>query len=240
MSRRSLPIVPQESADPRETFAAQMARLAPLPERLSAALTEAEDVARREGIPVIGRLEGAVVQMLAGLCGGARVLDIGTAIGYSALWLASVLPEGGRVTSIEIDPERAVRAREYIAKAGYEDRVEIMVGDAFEIIPRLGSFDLIFQDVMKHRYFGSDPCLAVDLLKLCCVHLADDGVMVIDNAFCGGHVITSDGPDEFNEVTGVRNVNETLAKDPDFLSVLLPLRDGLWVARRLGADARTA
>lgn len=237
MIRTSLPIVPQDSTDPREIFATQMARLAPLPERLAAVLAEMEDVARQEQIPVIGRLEGAVVQMLAGLGRGARVLDIGTAIGYSALWLASALPAGGRVTSIEIDPERAERARGYIAKAGYSDRIEVVLGDAFDVLPGLATFDLIFQDVMKHRYFGADPCLAVDLLKLCCAHLADDGVLIIDNALCGRGVLEPDGHDSSNEVIGVRNLNDTLAKDPDFVSVILPLRDGLWVARRQPAGA---
>lgn len=236
MSRPSLPIVPQDSTDPREVFATQMARQAPLPKRLSAVLTEMEEVAKREGIPVIGRLEGAVVQMLAALRGRGQILDIGTAIGYSAIWLASALPAGGRVTSIEIDPERAERARGYIAKASYADRIEVETGDAFDIIPRLGTFDLIFQDVMKHRYFASDPCLALELLKLCGAHLAEDGVMVVDNAFCGGGVIGPDLPEAANEVIGVRNFNEALAKDPDFLSVILPVRDGLWVAWRPGAD----
>jgi caffeoyl-CoA O-methyltransferase len=239
MSPSSLPIVPQDSADPREILATQLARLAPLPERLSMVLTQLEDVARIEAIPIIGRLEGAIVQMLAGLRSsvGTRVLDIGTAIGYSALWLASALPPGGRVVSIDIDPNRAARARQYICQAGYADRIDVVIGDAFDVIPQLGTFDLIFQDIMKHRYFGTDPCLAVDLLKLCCSHLAEDGVLVIDNAFCGGGVVAPAGVAAANEVIGVSNLNEMLAKDPDFRSVILPVRDGLWVARRLGVRA---
>jgi caffeoyl-CoA O-methyltransferase len=239
MEHTSLAIVPQDSTDPREIFATETARASALPPKLSAVLTEIEDVARSEGIPIIGRLEGAIVRMLAGLHypAGARVLDIGTAIGYSALWLADALPADGRIVSIEIDPIRAARAEGYIARAGYADRIEVMVGDAFDLIPELGTFDLIFQDVMKHAYFGSDPYLALELLKQCTSHLADDGVMIIDNAFCGGCVFEPDSPDTVNQVIGVRNLNEALAKDPSFQSVIVPLRDGLWVARRVDGEA---
>lgn len=239
MDQTSLTIVPQDSTDPREIFATETARLSALPPKLSAVLTEMESVARTEEIPIIGRLEGAVLRMLAGLhCPpGARILDIGTAIGYSALWLADALPPGGRIVSIEIDPERAARAQDYITRAGYADRIQVMVGDAFELIPQLGTFDLIFQDVMKHRYFGSDAFLALDLLKLSTSHLAGGGVMIIDNAFCGGKVFETDDADTVNQVIGVRNLNEALANDPAFQSVIVPLRDGLWVARRVDGEA---
>jgi predicted O-methyltransferase YrrM len=239
MQHAALTIVPQDSTDPRETFAAEIARLSALPPKVSAVLTEMEDVARVEGIPIIGRLEGAVIRMLAGLhCPpGARVLDIGTAIGYSALWLATALPADCRITSLELDPQRADRAREYIARAGCADRIEVLTGDAFELMPGLGTFHLIFQDVMKHRYFGGDPYLAVELLELSTSHLAEDGVMIIDNAFAGGHVFEDFGPDTLNQVVGIRNLNEALAKDPAFQSVIVPLRDGLWVARRVNGSA---
>ena len=72
------------------------------------------------------------------------------------MWLAHALPEGGKVTSIELDPNRAARAADFIDRAGMADRIEILVGDAFELIPELGTYDLVFQDIMKHRYFGSD------------------------------------------------------------------------------------
>lgn len=234
--RSPLPIVPQDSADPREVFATGMARLAPLPARLTEVLAEMEAAAEREAIPIIGRLEGAVVQMLVLMRGerARRVLDIGTAIGYSALWLASALPPGGTVTSVEIDPERAARARRFIERAGFADRVEVVVGDVFEVVPGLGGYDVIFQDVMKHHYFGGDPCLAVELHKLCTSHLDEDGVLFIDNALCGGGVLDNGPAAESNQLIGVQSLNGMLAHDPDFLSVMLPVRDGLWVARRVG------
>jgi caffeoyl-CoA O-methyltransferase len=238
----ALPIVPQDSTDPGEILATRLARLSPLPHQLNTVLEEIEDAAREEGIPVVGRLEGVVLRILAGLHlrPGARILDIGTAVGYSALWLAQALPDGGQIVSIEIDPQRAARAKEYIARAGCSDRIEVMVGDAFDLIPGLGVFDLVFQDVMKHHYFSADPYLAVELLKLSAAHMAENGLLIIDNAFCGGNVLQEEGSDTVNEVIGVRNLNDALAKDPDFQSVILPIRDGMWLARRTGADARRA
>jgi predicted O-methyltransferase YrrM len=234
MTNISLPIVPQDSSDPREIFATDLVRRAALPERLETVLTEIETVAGEEGIPVIGRLEGTIIRMLTMLRGDSamRVLDLGTAIGYSALWLGHALPHGGKVTSIELDPKRAARAAEFIDRAGMADRIEIIVGDALEILPGLGLYDLIFQDIMKHRYFGSDPALASELLRQTKAHLAVDGLLMIDNAFCGGGVVAGDRAEPSNELTGVRHTNERLATDTDFAGVILPVRDGLWIAQR--------
>jgi caffeoyl-CoA O-methyltransferase len=230
----SMPIVAQDSEDPREVFATGLARSAALPAALSNVLDRMEAAAKDEAIPVIGRLEGLILSLLTRLKGptATRVLDIGTAIGYSAIWLAHSLPRGGRVTSIEIDPERAKRAIDYIDQAGLSDRVEVLIGDAFEIIPTLGEFDVIFQDVMKHLYFGQNPTLAVELLALCRRHLSEDGVMLIDNALCGGGV-GIETAEPRNELIGVRNQNAALAADPGFASAILPIRDGLWIASRL-------
>lgn len=234
MINTSLPIVPQDSTDPREVFATTLVRAAELPPRLDAVMTEIETVAKAEGIPIIGRLEGTIVQMLATLCGdrAMRVLELGTAIGYSALWLAHALPEGGKVTSIELDPERAARAADFIDRAGFADRVEIIVGDVFELLPNLGVYDVIFQDVMKHRYFGDNPALATELLRLTKSHLEVDGILMIDNAFCGGGVVAGNIDEPSNELAGVRRMNDVLAHDPDFAGVIVPVRDGLWVAQR--------
>lgn len=235
MTTTPLPIVPQDSLDPREVFATSLVRLAPLPDRLDAVMTEMETAARDEGIPVVGRLEGAILRSLAMLTGdrAMRVLDIGTAIGYSALWLAHALPEGGKVTSIELDPDRASRAADFIDRAGMSDRTEIIVGDAFELLPGLGTFDLIFQDIMKHRYFGGDAALATELLKVMKDHLEVGGALMIDNAFCGGGVVPGAGAKQSNELAGVQAMNDVLARDTDFTSVILPVRDGLWLARRM-------
>lgn len=167
-TRTPLPIVPQDGDDPRELYASLLVKLIPLAEPVEGVLSEIEEAARTEGIPIVGRLEGSILQILTMLHGrrAMRILDIRTAIGYSAIWLAAALGPGGTVTTIELEPERAQRARRYIERAGFADRVEVLEGDAFDLIPTLGTYDLIFQDVMKHVYFGSDPELALSLLRL--------------------------------------------------------------------------
>ena len=120
-----LPIVPQDGDDPRELYASWLVKLMPPAEPVEGVLSEIEEAARIEGIPIVGRLEGSILQILTMLHGrrAMRVLDIGTAIGYSAIWLAAALGPGGTVTTIELDPERAQRARRYIERAGLADRV---------------------------------------------------------------------------------------------------------------------
>lgn len=231
----ALEIVPQDGDDPREIYSRALVGMVPLPEPVESVLCEIEEAARKEGIPIVGRLEGSIIQILAMLHGrrAMRILDIGTAIGYSAIWLAAALGPGGTVTTVELDPDRAQRARDYIRRAGFADRVELLEGDAFELIPTLGTYDLIFQDVMKHVYFGSSPELALSLLRLSVEHLSPDGVLLIDNALCGNQVVEPGAHEESNQLAGVHALNEALACDPAFRSVIVPVRDGLWLAQRV-------
>lgn len=230
-----LPIVPQDGDDPRELYASFLVKLMPLAEPVEGVLSEIEERARTEGIPIVGRLEGSILQILTMLHGGRamRILDIGTAIGYSAIWLAAALGPGGTVTTIELDPERARRARRYIERAGFADRVEVLEGDVFDLIPTLETYDLIFQDVMKHVYFGNDPELAVKLLRLTVEHLAPAGVLMIDNALCGNGIVDPEAHAASNQLAGVQALNDALGTDPAFRSVILPVRDGLWLAQRV-------
>ena len=230
-----LPIVPQDGDDPRELYASWLVKLMPPAEPVEGVLSEIEEAARIEGIPIVGRLEGSILQILTMLHGrrAMRVLDIGTAIGYSAIWLAAALGPGGTVTTIELDPERAQRARRYIERAGLADRVELVEGDAFDLIPTLGTYDLIFQDVMKHVYLSSDAELALSLLRLSVEHLAPAGVLMIDNALCGNGVLDPEAHGTSNQLAGVQTLNDALGRDPAFRSVILPGRDGLWLAQRV-------
>lgn len=232
MANVALPIVPQVSDDLLEQYSLQMMRLQEDNTPLQKVLHEIENIAEIENIPIIGALEGRILAMLISMrttppvC---RVLDIGTAIGYSALWLAKVTGPDCHITSIEIDPVRAARAREYIAAAGVQDRVEIVLGDVFEVLPQMEhKFDVIFQDVMKHVYFSQSPSLAVKLLNLSIEHLADGGLLLTDNAFCQGKVTHSS---DYNQVKGIQAYNEAVARHKQLNSILIPVRDGLWFSQ---------
>src|SRR5439155_113663 len=124
-------------------------------ERYLAGLNQAgdpilEDVARAgatEDLPLIDAEVGALLRVLATAIGAQRILEIGTAIGYSGIWLAGALPKGGMLFTMEKDPDRARTARDNFERAGLADRVGVVVGDAQVTIAKVaGPFDLIFQD----------------------------------------------------------------------------------------------
>jgi len=232
MNPTSLPIVPQISDDQLELYALQIMKLQEDDTPLQRILHEMEAIAQAESVPIIGALEGRIISGLISMRQPPvrQVLDIGTAIGYSAIWLARVIGVEGHVTTIEIDPLRADRAREFVRRAGVESQVEIITGDVFEILPGLSrKYDVIFQDVMKHVYFAQDDSLALKLLELSVEHLAQRGILLTDNAFCQGKVMQLT---EYNQVKGIQAYNAAIATHPKLNSLLFPFRDGLWYSRR--------
>ena len=232
MKQVALPIVPQISDDLLEQYALQMMNLQEEDTPLQQVLHEMERVAVAESVPIIGALEGKILTALISMRHPItrEVLDIGTAIGYSAIWLAWVIGKEGHITSIEIDPARAERAREFVRRAGVQDQVEIITGDVFDILGGQNKrYDVIFQDVMKHVYFAQDPTLALKLLDISVERLAKAGILLTDNAFCQGRVLQ---PSEYNQVKGIQSYNEAVATHPQLDSLLFPFRDGLWYSRR--------
>src|ERR1700704_1191161 len=105
------------------------------------------------GLPLVDAEVGALLRVMATAVGASRILEIGTAIGYSGIWLAGALPPGGMLLTMEVSEERAREARGNFARAGVSDRVSVIVGDAqLKIAKVSGPFDLIFQDGDKALY----------------------------------------------------------------------------------------
>src|SRR5262252_7446192 len=139
-----------------------MSQIVPDPvERYLAGLNHArdavlDDVARegeKQNLPLVDAEVGALLRVLALSVGAKQILEIGTAIGYSGIWLAGALPPGGMLFTMEMNEARAQEARENFARAGVSDRVSIMVGDAkLKLAKVSGPFDLIFQDGDKQQY----------------------------------------------------------------------------------------
>lgn len=137
---------------------------------------------RAEGLPLVYPETGALLHTLAVGCGATRILEIGTCIGYSTLWMATALPADGQLISMEYDAARAARARDHLAAAGYADRVSVIVGDATRFLHKVaGPFDLIFQDSDKKLY---EPMVdrLVELLR-------PGGLLVADNVLWNGEVV---------------------------------------------------
>ncbi len=227
-----LPIAPQVNDDPLSHYTLNLLRQRPMVHPVDDILQEMEDYAERANIPIVGPVEGAIIQSLvASTTEPRQILELGTAIGYSTIWLARSLRPGSHITSIEIDHDRVVIARDYIRRADLEDCVTVLEGDFFDILPTLeGQYDVIFQDFIKHLYFESSTNLALRVLDSCLQMLKPNGLMLGDNAFCLGEVVDSPDIHLSNRVIGIREYNLALAKCPDLESVIIPIRDGLWVS----------
>jgi len=183
------------------------------------------------GLPPIQlpAVTGRVVQWLLRLISARRVVEVGTLAGYSALWIARAFPEdlqeGEGLVTLEIDPARSALARKLLAEAGVGDHVDVRVGDAAELLPSLGpngGFDAVFLDADKEGLTGYLP----EARRL----LRPGGLLLIDNALWQGLVADPTATDPATE--GIRASHEALRRDPSFDATILPVGDGLLVARR--------
>jgi predicted O-methyltransferase YrrM len=120
-----------------------------------AILREIEELSKREFLPIIGSVKGKYLTDTVRRSKVKQVLEVGALVGYSAILIASSLPEEGTVVTIEIKPESAERAKENILKAGLADKIEVHIGNALSVIPHLGGrFDMVFLDAAKDEYLG--------------------------------------------------------------------------------------
>jgi predicted O-methyltransferase YrrM len=176
-----------------------------------AALESALAASDAAGLPSIqvSRLQGKMLQLLAEITGARTILEIGTLGGYSAIWLARALPDGGRLVTLESDPKHADVARENLARAGLARAVEVRVGRALETLLDVARdpscpFDMVFIDADKQslkEYFE----WALRLTR-------PGGVIVVDNVVRGGAVLDGESADA--RVQGVRRFAEALAREP--------------------------
>lgn len=199
-------------ADPDRYFGQFMPKRDPL-------LRDLEAEAEREKIPIVGPVVGELLFILAGAAGARRILELGTATGYSAIFLARACERnGGEVITLERDGKMAARAEANLRRAGFESVVEVRTGNAMEVLPGLeGEFDLIFIDIEKADYFRALP--------LCHRLLRPGGLLVADN-------VGFKDADPFNQA---------VSADPGWRSVHLfsylprhsPEHDGICLALRV-------
>jgi predicted O-methyltransferase YrrM len=178
--------------------------LVPADPALDAALrSAAEELGWREGS--VSPAQGMLLHLLARACGARAILEIGTLGGYSTIWLARALPPGGRLVTLEAEPEHARVAGANVARAGLAGTVEVVLGRALDTLPRLaGPFDLVFLDADK-EHNPEYLRWALDLSR-------PGTVIVADNVVRGGSVL-DDATDD-PAVRGLRRFNELLAAEP--------------------------
>jgi predicted O-methyltransferase YrrM len=187
------------------------------------ALQEVETQGVREEWPIVGPAEGSLLHILARSIRATRILELGTAIGYSGTWLARALPEGGELVTVEHRSETAAIARRNFEKTGVAPKVKVFVGHAQSVLRDLkGPFDLIFNDIDKAGY--------PEVLDPCIKRLRIGGLLVTDNVLWSGEVARRD---KSQETAAIRTYNERLAKDPRMIASIVPLRDGVSIALKV-------
>jgi caffeoyl-CoA O-methyltransferase len=172
-----------------------------------------------------GHFQGRVLSMLSHMIKPRRVLEIGTYTGYSALCFAEGLTEDGKVITIDVNEELEDLVREYITKSGNEKKIEYLIGDAAHFIPALNeAWDIVFIDADKKSYCNYFN-LVIDKVK-------KGGYIIADNVLWSGKVLEEyESLDRETKI--IMDYNEMIQNDPRVENVLLPIRDGLMIARKL-------
>jgi predicted O-methyltransferase YrrM len=189
-----------------------------------AVLARLEDEAQRESIPIVEPHEGMLLYLLVKISGGKRLLELGTATGYSGIWLLRG-SEGGSLTTFEVDHKRAERARANFADAGLGERATVLEQDGVRGLEKLTDrFDVCFIDLLN-----SFPSLEVTwrVFELCVERLEPGGLLMADNALRQGEVVQP----KTQQARNVAHYNDLVAKHPRLEAVVIPIRDGLSVAR---------
>ena len=184
-----------------------------------------------------GHVQGRVLSMLSYMIKPKRILELGTFTGYSALCLAEGLAEGGKLITIEHNDELEETIRRNISKSPLSDRIELIIGDAKEVLQRSGLsgdaglcsfseavYDLVFIDADKREY-----CAYLDLVYPL---VPVGGFILADNTLWDGHIIDP-AYDKDKQTLGLRAFNDKLKEDDRFEQVILPLRDGLTIIRKI-------
>ena len=191
-----------------------------------AELTKIKEDALKRYIPIIMDDTLEVIGKKLEKLKPTKVLEIGTAVGYSAMCFSKYLSENGKIDTIERDEERLKEARENIKKVGVADKINIYEGDAVEILPTLNDkYDMIFIDAAKGKY----PFFLKEALRM----LADDGIIFADNILYKGYVMSD--YNKHKQRTAVRNLREYIAEvtnDPNLETEILEVGDGLAITKK--------
>ena len=171
-----------------------------------------------------GHFQGRLLSMLSHMIQPERILEIGTYTGYSAICLAEGLTENGKLTTIDINEELEDIAREFIQKANLDNKIEYIIGDAMQIVPQLDEqYDLVFIDADKKNYCNYYH-LVFDKVK-------PGGYILADNVLWSGKVV-EDYEALDSETKIIMDYNKMVHEDPRVQEILLPIRDGLMLARK--------
>lgn len=194
-------------------------------------LQEMERQANERDIPIVGPAVARLFYQYAKLINAKTVFEMGSAIGYSTIWWAKAVGEGGKVHYTDGSRKNADEARRYFQRAGVADRIEVHVGDALELLSeRKEQFDILFCDVDKHDY--------PRVFNMAAPRVRKGGLFITDNTLWSGRVAYAAGnpdllkPETDRHTEGVVEFNRLLYSSADWYATIIPLRDGVTVATR--------
>ena len=192
-----------------------------LPER-DAVLADIETYAKERDIPIIGPDCGRLLWLMARISGANRIFEMGSAIGYSAIWFARAAGPGAEIYCTDGDPANAELARKNFERAGVSKNIRFMTGEAVDLIDTTdGTFDIILIDVYKHQYPAA--------LKKSLPRLKSGGLVITDNVLWSGRVSQ---PPKDDNTRGILEFNRMVYASPELFPVIVPLRDGVAICRK--------
>jgi len=172
-----------------------------------------------------GHLQGEFLKMFSGLVKPRRILEVGTYTGYSTICLAEGLQEGGKLITLEKNVELIDFAQEYFKKSGYDNNIELVVGDALDTLHEVeGGFDLVFIDANKKDYSKYYDIIIEKVNK--------GGYILADNVLWSGKVV-DEGADKDADTIAIKAFNKKVHDDPRTENMLLTLRDGILIIKKL-------
>jgi predicted O-methyltransferase YrrM len=186
-------------------------------------LLEMEQLGHERGFPIIDRLVGELVEVLALSIGATSVFEMGSGYGYSAYWFTRAVGPGGKVICTDGDAANRDLAQRFLSRVGRWERVEYHVGRAQDILHRTpGEFDIVYNDIDKQDYPTA--------WQLARERVRPGGLYICDNVLWSGRVAEPNG--ESASTVAIRRHNELVYADPEFDTCLVPTRDGVLVARK--------
>ena len=186
-------------------------------------ITDMEKFAERNDVPIIGPAVARLLSLVTQISGARRIFEMGSAIGYSTIWLARAAGQRAEVYYTDGNPENAARAKEYFRRAGVAKRIRVQVGDALALLQReKGPFDMIFCDIDKHQY--------PEAFRIALPRLKRGGLLIADNTLWSGRVARKV---ESKETRGIQKFNSMVYTSRKLYPVIVPLRDGVAICRKL-------
>src|SRR5574344_1798425 len=172
-----------------------------------------------------GHIQGRMLKMFVQMIRPENILEIGTYSGYSALCMAEGLGEKGHLYTLEINDEQEDFTRPWIEGSEFAQKIDFIIGDALDVVPKMDiMFDMAFIDGDKRHY--------IEYFEVVMKKLNKGGYILADNTLWDGHVLSTP-PESDKQTWGIMDFNDYLTNDPRIEKVILPLRDGLTVIRKL-------